>query len=461
MVNNDGVVSTPASFRLRWDVILSFRGEDTRHGITQNLYNALKEKGVRVFRDDDGLRRGDEISPSLLEAIEDSAASKGPFEEAFWSHENRFGKEGDNRVMKWRSAMEKVGGIGGWVCNDKRDEEKLIQVLEREVLKEVYNTPVKVASYAVGLDTRVMKLINLLDIKSNGINVLGLHGMGAIGKTTLAKAIYNKIFGYFDSVVHSTHDVDANASTIRKIIHDKRVLLVLDDVNEENQLKALGARTKWRNDGSIRIIVTTRNRGVLNEHFVNLFYQVRELHFDQALELFNYHARPIKECLELSKQIVSLTGCLPLALEVFGSFLQDKRKVTEWDDALKKLRDIRPNELRDVLKISFEGLDIENQCIFLDIACLFVKMRMKREDLIDILKGCDFKAEIAVRVLEDKSLIKFTEDDALSMHDQLRDMGRQIVRYETRESVTDPGKRSRLWDRKEILTVLKNNKVHI
>ncbi|XVF84463.1 hypothetical protein PTKIN_Ptkin17bG0039000 [Pterospermum kingtungense] len=536
MVNNDGVVSTPASFRLRWDVFLSFRGEDTRHGITQNLYNALKEKGVRVFRDDDGLRRGDEISPSLLEAIEDSAASvvilsqnyasshwcleelaricelrrrilpvfyfvdpshvrkqKGPFEEAFWSHENRFGKEGDNRVMKWRSAMEKVGGIAGWVCNDKRAEEKLIQVLEREVLKEVYNTPVKVASYAVGLDTRVTELINLLDIKSNGIKVLGLHGMGGIGKTTLAKAIYNKIFGYFEfrsfisdvrelskqedglvslqkkliddlsisssSVVLSTHDVDANASTIRKIIHDKRVLLVLDDVNEENQLKALGARTKWRNDGSIRIIVTTRNRGVLNEHFVNLFYQVRELHFDQALELFNYHARPIKECLELSKQIVSLTRCLPLALEVFGSFLQDKRKVTEWEDALKKLRDIRPNELQDVLKISFEGLDIENQCIFLDIACLFVKMRMKREDLIDILKGCDFKAEIAVRVLEEKSLIKFTEDDALSMHDQLRDMGRQIVRYETRESVTDPGKRSRLWDRKEILTVLKNNKV--
>ncbi|XVF84462.1 hypothetical protein PTKIN_Ptkin17bG0039000 [Pterospermum kingtungense] len=373
-----------------------------------------------------------------------------------------------------------------------RAEEKLIQVLEREVLKEVYNTPVKVASYAVGLDTRVTELINLLDIKSNGIKVLGLHGMGGIGKTTLAKAIYNKIFGYFEfrsfisdvrelskqedglvslqkkliddlsisssSVVLSTHDVDANASTIRKIIHDKRVLLVLDDVNEENQLKALGARTKWRNDGSIRIIVTTRNRGVLNEHFVNLFYQVRELHFDQALELFNYHARPIKECLELSKQIVSLTRCLPLALEVFGSFLQDKRKVTEWEDALKKLRDIRPNELQDVLKISFEGLDIENQCIFLDIACLFVKMRMKREDLIDILKGCDFKAEIAVRVLEEKSLIKFTEDDALSMHDQLRDMGRQIVRYETRESVTDPGKRSRLWDRKEILTVLKNNK---
>ncbi|XWS34909.1 hypothetical protein CRYUN_Cryun21dG0077700 [Craigia yunnanensis] len=531
---NDGVVSTtPASFRLRWDVFLSFRGEDTRHGITKNLYSSLEEKGVRVFRDDDGLNRGDEISPSLLEAIEDSAASivilsqnyasshwcleelaricelrrlilpifyevdpsdvrrqRGPFEEHFCSHENRFGKD---RVMKWRTAMEKVGGIAGFPFKKESGEEKdLIRAVLREVLKELNNTPVKVASYAVGLDTRVTELINLLDVKSNGIKVLGLHGMGGIGKTTLAKAIYNKILGHFElrsfisnvrelskenglvslqtkligdisnssgNVMLSANDVDANALTIRKIIHDKKVLLVVDDVDEENQLNALGARVKWQNDGNIRIIVTTRNRGVLNEHYVNQLYEVRELHFDQALELFSYHAlrreKPTEEFLELSKKIVSLTGNLPLALEVFGSFLLDMRKVTEWEVALKKLEDSRPNKLQGVLRISFDGLDRENQCIFLDIACLFVKMRMKREDIIDVLKGCDFKAEIAIRVLEEKSLIKFFGDDALWMHDQLRDMGRQIVKD---ENFVDPGMRSRLWDRDEILTVLKNHK---
>ncbi|XVE84952.1 hypothetical protein DITRI_Ditri17bG0053000 [Diplodiscus trichospermus] len=530
----DGLVSTvPASFRLRWDVFLSFRGEDIRHGITKSLYSALEEKGVRVFRDDDGLNRGDEISPSLLEAIEDSAASivilsekyadshwcleelakicelrrlilpvfylvdpsdvrrqRGSFEKDFCSHENRFGKD---RVIKWRRAMEKVGGIAGMVFTNGSDEEQLIRVLLREVLREVNNTPMKVASYAVGLDTRVTELINLLDVKSNGIKVLGLYGMGGIGKTTLAKAIYNKILGYFElrsfisdvrelsrqedglvslqnkligdlsnssaDVVLSANDVNANASTIRKIIHEKRVLLVLDDVDEENQLNALGVRLKWRNDGSICIIVTTRNRGVLNEHYVNQFYEVRELHFDQALELFSYHSlrrrKPTEEFLELSEKIVSLTGNLPLALEVFGSFLLDKRKVTKWEEALKKLEKIRPNQLQDVLKISFDELDRENQCIFLDIACLFVKMTMNREDIIDVLKGCNFKAETALRVLEEKSLIKFTEDHDIWMHDQLRDMGRQIVQD---ENFVDPGMRSRLWDRNEIMTVLKNHK---
>ncbi|XVE84955.1 hypothetical protein DITRI_Ditri17bG0053300 [Diplodiscus trichospermus] len=524
----DGLVSTvPASFRLRWDVFLSFRGEDTRHGITKSLYNALEEKGVRVFRDDDGLNRGDEISPSLLEAIEDSAASivilsekyadshwcleelakicelrrlilpvfylvdpsdvrrqSGSFEKDFCSHENRFGKD---RVIKWRRAMEKVGGIAGMVFTNGSDEEELIRVLLREVLREVNNTPMKVASYAVGLDVRMIELINLLDVKSNGIKVLGLYGMGGIGKTTLAKAIYNKILGHFEfrsfisnvrelsehdsglvslqnkligdlsvNVVLSADDVNANASTIREIIHEKRVLLVLDDVNKEKQLKALGASVKRQKDGSSRIIVTTRDRGVLNEDYVN--HEVRELDFDQALELFSYHAlrrgKPTEEFLELSKRIVSLSGNLPLALEVFGSFLYN-RKVTEWEEASKKLEKIHLNQLQDVLKISFYGLDRENQCIFLDIACLFVKMTMKREDIIDVMKGCDFNAEIAVSILEEKSLIKFTEGHYLWMHDQLRDMGRQIVQE---ENTVYPGMRSRLWDRNDIMTVLKNQK---
>jgi hypothetical protein len=55
-----------------YDVFLSFRGEDTRYGFTGNLWKALNENGVRTFIDDEELRKGDEITPSLLKAIEDS-----------------------------------------------------------------------------------------------------------------------------------------------------------------------------------------------------------------------------------------------------------------------------------------------------------------------------------------------------------------------------------------------------
>ncbi|XP_031284341.1 TMV resistance protein N-like [Pistacia vera] len=58
----------------KYDVFLSFRGEDTRNGFTSHLNAALGQKKIITFIDDE-LRRGDEISPSLLKAIEGSKIS--------------------------------------------------------------------------------------------------------------------------------------------------------------------------------------------------------------------------------------------------------------------------------------------------------------------------------------------------------------------------------------------------
>ncbi|KAM1170667.1 hypothetical protein ACFX13_021437 [Malus domestica] len=160
--DGNAVSSTTGGFRLRWDVFRSFRGEDTRSTITKSLYEALKSRGFRVFLDDDGLDRGDDIAPSLLEAIDDSAAAivvlsrryadsrwcleelakicessrrclilpvfyqvdpsdvrrqRGPFSEHFSAHELQYGNA---VVSRWRSAMAKVGGKAGYVCNSSR-----------------------------------------------------------------------------------------------------------------------------------------------------------------------------------------------------------------------------------------------------------------------------------------------------------------------------------------------------
>ncbi|CAL5398885.1 unnamed protein product [Camellia sinensis] len=533
MVDNKTVTSSTPAFRLRWDVFLSFRGDDTRDGFTDRLYNALEGQGVRVFRDKDGLTQGDELTQSLLDAIEDSAAAiaiispryadshwcleelakicecerlilpvfylvdpsnvrrqKGPFEEDFKSLERRFG---EHKVGRWRSAMEKAGGISGLVFQNRKkrdgkiEEPQLIQLLVRRILDELSNTPMGVASYTVGLNSRVEELMKLLDVKSSRVQVLGFHGMGGVGKTTLAKALYNKLVSHFEhrsfiSNVRETsmqqngllslqrkllgdllgnaslvNDVNAGKKAIRGILHEKRVLVVLDDVDNVSQLGVLAARSEWFYEGS-RIIITTRDRDVLLAYHVNDIYEVKELGSSDSLKLFRYHAlrskRATETFLNLSQQIVSITGGLPLALEVFGSFLFDKRRVEEWEDALQKLKQIRPHHLQDVLKISFDGLDDEEKCIFLDIACLFVNLEMKRDDVIDIVKGCGFRAEVSINVLIARSLIKITEDKSLWMHDQIRDMGRQIVQ---REHLVDPGMRSRLWESSEILTVLKDS----
>ncbi|KOM28221.1 hypothetical protein LR48_Vigan511s004400 [Vigna angularis] len=525
----DVISATPGAFRLRWDVFLSFRGTDTRGTITKGLYKSLQARGIRVFLDDEGLERGEAVANGLMEGIDDSAAFiviisenyasshwcleelakicdtgrlllpvfyrvdpsqvrhvSGPFGSGFESHEKRFEK---NTVSKWKEALKKVGGVAGWVFNHS-EEDDLIQRLVRRVLKELSNTPMGVPEFAVGLDERVEKVMEVLQVQSNGVKVLGLYGMGGVGKTTLAKALFNALVNRFEHrcfisdvrQVSSKHDglvslqskiikdlfpgagspsigdVNVGISAIKGRVSENRVLLVLDDVDEVKQLDALIGKREWFYDGSC-VVITTRDTKVLTQNHVTVSYEVRELYASEARELFSYHAlrrsAPPENLLSLSEEIISLTGRMPLALEVFGSFLFGKRKEEEWEDAVKKLRLIRPHHLQDVFKISYDALDEDEKCIFLDIACLFVKMEMKRDGVIDVLRGCGFRGEIAITVLVQKCLMKITPENTVWMHDQIRDMGRQIVMD---ESFVDPGSRSRLWDRAQIMTVLKGHK---
>ncbi|KEH17154.1 disease resistance protein (TIR-NBS-LRR class) [Medicago truncatula] len=64
--------SSSFSYGFTYDVFLSFRGSDTRYGFTGNLYKDLCRKRIRTFIDDKDLQRGDEITPSLFKAIEES-----------------------------------------------------------------------------------------------------------------------------------------------------------------------------------------------------------------------------------------------------------------------------------------------------------------------------------------------------------------------------------------------------
>ena len=64
--------SSSSTHMWKYDVFLSFRGEDTRNNFTDHLYAALNQKGICTFRDDEKLERGKLITPVLLKAIEDS-----------------------------------------------------------------------------------------------------------------------------------------------------------------------------------------------------------------------------------------------------------------------------------------------------------------------------------------------------------------------------------------------------
>jgi hypothetical protein len=55
-----------------YDVFLSFRGIDTRYTFTGYLHKDLQDKGIITFIDDNHLHKGDQITPSLLKAIQNS-----------------------------------------------------------------------------------------------------------------------------------------------------------------------------------------------------------------------------------------------------------------------------------------------------------------------------------------------------------------------------------------------------
>ncbi|GKF41605.1 TMV resistance protein N-like protein, partial [Tanacetum coccineum] len=103
------------------------------------------------------------------------------------------------------------------------------------------------------------------------------------------------------------------------------------------------------------------------------------------------------------------------------------------------------------MELSYVDLEKDFQDIFLDVAC-FLKGSHK-EEAIRILKICGLPGRIGLRDLELKSLIKFSSDQHLDMHDHIQGMGRYIVQ---RMYPDDPKKHSRLWEREKIEELLDN-----
>ncbi|XP_031266990.1 disease resistance protein RPP4-like [Pistacia vera] len=157
--------------------------------------------------------------------------------------------------------------------------------------------------------------------------------------------------------------LDIHRGIYRRLQH-KRVLIVLDDVNELEQLETLAGDREWFGPGS-RIIITTRDEHLLIAHFVKIkIYRAKDLVSKEALQLF-----------------------------ILGSYVCG-RSVNEWRSALKKLKEILDRKVFDVLKISYDGLEETVKNIFLDIACFF---HLRKVTLVtEILEACGFYPETGV-----------------------------------------------------------------
>ncbi|XP_030440117.2 disease resistance protein L6-like [Syzygium oleosum] len=519
-----------------YEVFLNFRGPDTRLTITDSLYETMIRAGIHVFKDDEELRVGEEIGGELERAISNSkiyipifskdyASSKwclrelalmvehrkrdkkvilpifyevdasdlklktGSYGQALRKHERQ---SGENVAKQWEGALREVAGIKGWNLKD-HGQDKLIALVLEEVFEKLRSTQRNWRDGLVGIHDRMEAVMKLLGLGTSGVRFVVIHGMGGIGKTTLAKAIFKHISSQFhcssflldiraDNILSlqkkllcDTHfpkitiiDADVGMEVIKRAFRHKKVILVLDDMDKRDQLMKLAGESSWFGSGS-RIIITTRNTyffatetDTLDDNIVPLghrdffFYEMKEMQFDYALQLFSKHSferdSPPHDYISISSEIVRITGGLPLALEVIGSLLHSQSK-RMWKDTLEKLKKVPDQHVQKKLLISYEELEYEQRQIFLDIACHCIGE--ERIPAYYMWKACEYFPKTGLCILIHLSLIKIIEDDRLWMHDQLRDLGREIVR---KECIEVPGKRSRLWCPKVALDVVQYNR---
>ncbi|KAH9783332.1 Disease resistance-like protein DSC1 [Citrus sinensis] len=364
-------------------------------------------------------------------------------------------------VQKWRDELTETSHLAGHESTKFRNDALLIDKIVEDVLKNLEKITISTDSYngLVGLNSRIEQIKPLLCMElSDTVQIVGIWGMGGIGKITLATAIFNQFSGGFEGTCFVA-DVRRNSGTggglehlqkqiLSTILSEKlevagpnipqftkgrfrcmKVLIVLDNVSKVGQLEGLIGGLDQFGLGS-RIIITTRDKRVLEKFGVKKIYRVNGLQFDVALEQFCNYAfkenRCPKDLIGHSWRVVRYAKGNPLALKVMGSSLYQKSKTH-----------------------CFNDLTFEAKNIFLDIACFF-----EGEDKDFVMRVLDDFVSPELDVLIDKSLVTIL-DNRLQMHDLLQEMGREIVHKESNE---EPGKRSRLWDHRDVSRVLKYNK---
>ncbi|XP_050117689.1 disease resistance protein RPV1-like [Malus sylvestris] len=474
-------------------VLPIFYHVDPSHVRKQNgvLAQAFKKHEENISKEKDDKKREEkrERVKQWTEALREAAE----LAEEFQKHEEGIGEEKDDKkreakqegIKQWGEVLTKAANLSGYhlQITDKRCEAKLIREIVDKIIPEWLPSAesLHVAKHPVGIYTRIQDIITFLSNGgSNVVRMVGIWGMGGLGKTTAAKAIYNKIHHEFqfksflnnvsekDLVVSQEQlvsnilkpnkreitSVDEGISLIKHHLQSRRVLVIIDNVDKVEQLNAIAGNRDWFGLGS-RIIITTRDDRLLKQ--VNMkvdeTYPLKEMNEGEALKLFSWHAFgnscPNEGYLELSKEVVSYCGGLPLALEVLGSSMIE-RVPSEWKSQSEKLKKIPHEGIMKPLRVSFEKLDLTQKAIFLDIACFFIGE--DKDYVTKVLDGCEFFTTIGISVLRERCLVT-VEHNMLYMHDLLREMARVII---SEKSPGHPGKWSRLWNSREVTNVLTN-----
>ncbi|KAK8577120.1 hypothetical protein V6N13_122115 [Hibiscus sabdariffa] len=403
----------------------------------------------------------------------------GSFKKSFYDHESKR----LHQVQRWKTAFAEVGKLKGWhIEGGKFDkpEPDYIKDIVGYVIKKARSSRSKSDSEEyVGIDYQKETILKLIEQRDS--RTIGLWGTGGIGKTTLANVVYKEVSQKFDdccfllnvsqrlenngwetlrtellSVILKQKDIRIDTPSImsfyRERLNNKRVIVVLDDVNDSEQVKWMGV--EYFGEGS-KIIVTSRDKQVLkNAGAGNNIHDMKKLNENDSLQLFSTFAfqqlNPTVDFLDLSYKFVAYAAGIPLALKVLGSKLFSKsRKV--WESEVDKLRQYSEPKISRILMSSFDELDDVQKNIFLDIAYFF---KGQPWNYVEDILSCSYKGAVSeINSLCDKSLLDINSDGRISMHDMFEEIAKEIVCKESKHI----GERSRLWKPEDVRKVLENN----
>lgn len=487
-----------------YDVFISFRGEDTRKTFVSHLDKALFSRGIATFKDNRKLEVGDSIPDELRAAIrasrfavvvvsENYATSSWCLDELQQIMEEdevevvpifygvkpsqvrcQLGSfsleryQDSDKVPGWRKALTDIGNIKGKESTQCVDDATMIEEIVQRISSRLYSMLPMDFSDIVGMKSHMEALSPLLDMEAGDARIIGISGAGGIGKTTIAKYLYEQLKPRFPShhyfmenvsklsgehgLLYLQHKLLSNIfreenMKLESVEHGRqqlefrlrhvRVLLVLDDVDDAKQVSALAKDIRWFGPGS-RIIVTTRDKRLLNSCGV---YDVNYLDDDVALQLFERIAfqgdQPPSSSdyyKDLLCRVSRLARGLPLALQAFGFYLQ-KSPLKEWNAALAsfEFEYAHNHNIRRIMNISYEGLDESSKSAFLHVACIF------NRDPIWCVKTLLDRGEVGTKVLAEKSLIDISAEGLIDMHFLLKEVGRNNVQNR-------PSQKLILWD---------------